>query len=73
MKSGCELEALRFGHPPPRMSSGWRFARASPFISLRETPKSQHLKLMACCFSVKSLLRKQAHQPVAIGLFLAAK
>jgi hypothetical protein len=27
------------GYPTPRMSSGWRFARASPFISLREIPQ----------------------------------
>jgi hypothetical protein len=29
------------------MSSGWRCARASPFISLRKIPKSQRLKLVA--------------------------
>ncbi|MBS7808976.1 hypothetical protein [Variovorax sp. PCZ-1] len=30
--------ALRLGHPTPQMSPGWRCARASSFILLREVP-----------------------------------
>jgi hypothetical protein len=36
------------------MSPGWRCARASSFISLRETPKSQRLNLVAYSICKKS-------------------
>ncbi len=42
----------------PRMSPGWRFARASSFISLRKIPKSRRIKRMVYLLFQESSLER---------------
>ena len=46
LRATCTARCQRLGYSPPQMSSGWRYARASPFILLRETTQSLPAELL---------------------------